>query len=246
MLEPEMEAFLLRLVPGLADEWEGATDEEIRAIEVIAGQPLPRFYRWFLARMGRDAGPLEEPFAAFSARAVLSAYESGDAPAEADLLLLARIDDPFMPLEVYYDLSRRIREDALVVTAQGGELSNAAETLREWMAWATLIKARVHAAPQRCRGWFSARSGDLAEPLSRTLAELGFTRPIPSGRFCAVYERPDAALACKVEVEEEHSGLLIFNLGGADPGTLRRILGEIAASGEVEVEISAWTPPLPG
>ncbi|WP_434427396.1 hypothetical protein [Nannocystis pusilla] len=36
-----MEAFLLDLVPGLQDAWEGATEHEVAQIEAIAGRPLP-------------------------------------------------------------------------------------------------------------------------------------------------------------------------------------------------------------
>jgi hypothetical protein len=51
-LEPEMESLLLRHVPKLDSQWEGASEDDIRAIEELAGQPLPRFYQWFLSRMG--------------------------------------------------------------------------------------------------------------------------------------------------------------------------------------------------
>ena len=40
MLEPEMEAFLLRLVPGLEQAWQGATQEEIAE---IAEKPVHLF-----------------------------------------------------------------------------------------------------------------------------------------------------------------------------------------------------------
>ncbi|PRP93717.1 hypothetical protein ENSA7_81450 [Enhygromyxa salina] len=39
-LEPELDELLLRIVPNLASQWRGATEQ-------IAGRPLPRFYRWF-------------------------------------------------------------------------------------------------------------------------------------------------------------------------------------------------------
>jgi len=44
-IEAVMEAFLLRVVPGLAEQWKGATPDEIARIEEIAGRPLPSFYR---------------------------------------------------------------------------------------------------------------------------------------------------------------------------------------------------------
>lgn len=245
MLEPEMEAFLLRIAPSLANEWQGASEQEIDAIERIAGQELPRYYRWFLSKMGRDAGPLEEPFAAYSAQTVLSAYENGEVDVEPPLLFIARMEDPFMSLEMYYDLGRRTRDDAFVVNVMGGELSNDAETLRERMAWTALIKLRVNTSAQWCRGRLKDHGGDVAGQLGPVLADIGFTSPIPTGPYCGVYERADAALACKVEAEAANGDLLIFNLGGPDSGVLRRILGEIATKTSIEVTISKWAPPLP-
>ena len=62
-LEPEAEEFFLRLVPDLANQWKGATEDEIARLETIARRPLPRFYRWFLMRMGneRRATPVSKP-----------------------------------------------------------------------------------------------------------------------------------------------------------------------------------------
>ena len=56
--EPEMEIFLLRLVPGLAEQWQGADEQDIDALTKIAGRPLPNFYRWFLSRMGKKYGAI--------------------------------------------------------------------------------------------------------------------------------------------------------------------------------------------
>jgi len=55
--EASLEALLVRLLPGLAQQWQGAPGSEIDRIEAIAGRQLPPFYRWFLARMGRSMGP---------------------------------------------------------------------------------------------------------------------------------------------------------------------------------------------
>jgi hypothetical protein len=246
MLEPEMEAFLLRLVPGLDDEWEGATDIEIAQIERLAGQPLPRFYRWLLSRVGGDHGPLPSFFAAFAARNVISAYAAGEYATGGPLFFIGRIDDPMMPLDIFYDLARRTRDDAFVVTHfTGDDPSEDAETLREWTAWLALSSLRINACAQRVSGSFEESTGDVAVQLATALAGLGFTSPVPTGPYCAVYERDDAALACKVEAEPDNTDLLTFDLGGPDVTSMRRILGEIATRGHLKVTISDWTPPLP-
>ncbi|MCX4242315.1 hypothetical protein [Paraliomyxa miuraensis] len=72
-----MEALLLRLVPDLERQWEGATQDEIDRIEAIAGRPLPPFYCWFLIRMGHSMGSIAYPRLDFSAPKVLSCY-AGD------------------------------------------------------------------------------------------------------------------------------------------------------------------------
>lgn len=245
MLEPEMEAFLLRLVPGLEQAWQGATQEEIAEIAEIAGQELPPFYRWFLARMGRSAGPLRQPLAAYSVRTVLSAYDNGEVDLEPPLLLIARTDDPIMPMELYYDLGRRVRDDAFVVSSVGHELTNDAETLRERLAWTLLIKLRINPSPQRCTGRFKASGGDVAEHLAPVLAGLGFVSSVSTGPYCGVYERSDVALACIVDAEPENRDLLIFDVGGPSAAVLRRLLGEIAAQTDIEVNVTGWDPPLP-
>ena len=56
-MEPEMDRFLDELVPAARGTLAGATDEDIDRIEALAGLPLPRFYRWFLSRMGLNMGP---------------------------------------------------------------------------------------------------------------------------------------------------------------------------------------------
>jgi hypothetical protein len=74
-LEPEIEDFLLlRVVPGLAEQWQGSTPDEIVQIERLAGRPLPPFYNRFLTRMGQSMGPLTYPTLDFSAQRVLACY----------------------------------------------------------------------------------------------------------------------------------------------------------------------------
>jgi hypothetical protein len=59
-----------------------------------------------------------------------------------------------------------------------------------------------------------------------------------------IEERPDAALAAKVDVSPRNTDLLVFDLGGPDAGTLRRILGEVVTRTSIELTITRWTPRL--
>ena len=72
-----LESFLLRLLPNLASERQGASEAEIAQLETIAGRPLPAVYRWFLQRMGKDMGAMSYPTLDFSAVKVLSCYRDG-------------------------------------------------------------------------------------------------------------------------------------------------------------------------
>jgi hypothetical protein len=243
MLEPEMDALLGRLAPG--GEFEGATVEQVAALEKLAGGALPEFYRWWLSKMGTNAGPLERQCAPYYARHVINAYETGEADTEPPLLFIGRFDDPVMPMDVFYDLSRPKRNDALVVTQVGGEFTNAAETFRERLAYSIMMALRINRSPQRCRGMLVDERGDVSGLLVPILEYLGFESAVPHGQFCGIYDRTDAALVYKIEVEPDSGDVLSFSLGGADSATLRRILGEITTKSEIEVTIREWTPPLP-
>ena len=58
--EPGIEELLTKLIPGAFEQMTGSTDDEIAAVEHLAGHALPKFYQWFLARMGRSMGPFSD------------------------------------------------------------------------------------------------------------------------------------------------------------------------------------------
>jgi len=73
---------------------------------------------------------------------------------------------------------------------------------------------------------------------------LGFSKPVPMGPNCAVYERSDAGMSISATPGEALSQSLFFRLGAGDQGSIRRILGVIANDLAVEMKIREWTPPL--
>src|SRR5262245_7666820 len=131
--EPELEALLLRVVPGLEQSWRGASAQDLSELERIAGRPLPECYRWFLARMGESMGPMRYPTVDFSARGVLQAYASGAIARDSRYLLIGFEREELTPLHYYYDLDRPGRGDALVVRklTPRDETHEQFETLRE-------------------------------------------------------------------------------------------------------------------
>ena len=235
-----MEHFLTRLVPGIEAGWEGATDEEIKAIERLAGRPLPSFYCWFLTRMGRDMGALSFASVDFSAARVLTCYREEIQSPDPRYLLIGYENDPVVPMHTWYDLDHPSRGDALVLSQAIGDplVQPDFETFREMLAWKAMLNFKVHMLPTRCEGSFKSDGADVSVELGRAMERLGFEQPIPTGPFCGIFDRSDAAMTCNVTPRSTPERLIFFDLAGDNVGTLRRILGVIAK--DLEVEVEAW------
>lgn len=244
-VEPEMESLLLRTVPGLAEQWRGASPKAIEQLERIAGRPLPPFYRWFLSRMGQSMGPLAYPTLDFSAERVLACYSQKLVAPDPRFLLIAYESDEMMPLHLFYDFTAPARDDALVTSrdASGGELTDRFETLREMLAWGAFSLFRIDRAPQSCNGSLKGDTPDFLTNLDPVMRGLGFDLPIATGPLCRVYERPDAAMVCMGTPRVKLGNRRTFDLGGSSIGSLRRILGEIAAARVVELKVEEWGRP---
>lgn len=245
-LEPEAEALFLRLHPDLPFHWGGASAEELARLQAIAGRPLPRFYRWFLHRMGREMGPVEYPTLDFSASRIIASYEQGLVRAGRRFLLIGYETDEVMPLHVFYDFDYPSRDDARVVKLHflGGAIHNMFDTFREMLTWGEFFQCRVDRLPRRCEGAFKG-SGEVVAELDPVMARLGFTKLIPTGQLCALYDRADAAMAISATPRSPPSKYHFFDFGAATTGVLRRILGTIALETRIEVKVRAWNPPLP-
>jgi hypothetical protein len=182
----------------------------------------------------------------FRAAAVLDAYDRGDVEFGSPLLFLGQMPDALMPLNVYYDLSQPMRGDALVLTQPSGDghLRKTAETFGEYIASSVLKVHGIATRPQRCRGMFKDELGTTSETLTTVMEAIGFTRPLQTGPYCALFERSDADVACAVTVEPKNRRLLIFAAGGEDTATVRRILGHISTESRLDVQIVEWDPPV--
>jgi hypothetical protein len=244
-LEPDMDALLARLAPDLADRWHGASDAEIERIEQLAIRPLPRFYRWFLSRMAGDLGRLAYPSVDFTARRVLKAYDEAEFDPHPRFLMIGYATSSDMPLHVFYDLEHPAGGDAHVGRAYDPteELHVEFETFREMLAYGGVLTRRILVAPQRCKGVIESDDGDVIAHLAPKMYELGFSSPIPTGRFCAIHEADDTTLLTTADPTSEpryHP----FWLAGNDVGRMRRILGQIAVDTPLEVRVTDWTPPF--
>jgi len=246
-LEPELENLLVTLVPGLANTWQGATADEIDAIEKVAGRPLPRFYRWFLSTMGRDMGPLEDSTRDCSAKRVLQCYSDGLVTVDRRYLLVGYETDESVPMHLFYDLDRPVRNDAPVLEMymSGADPTYGFETFREKLAWSAFAAHRLQRLPQRCIGLLTATEGGrVLAQLAPVMSANGFIQPIATGPFCGIFDRSDSAIICAIAPEDPPLDFLVFRFGGASQGALRHLLGTIAEEAALSIEVQSWEPPL--
>lgn len=250
MSESQVETLLMELAPQLAPNWGGATDEEIAALEAIAGRPLPAFYRWFLGRLGRSMGPLRYRSLDFSCKGVLEAYAHEKVDEHPRYLLVAYDHDPVYPYHLFYDLDRPARDDALVVS--GEDLDDEAteddfdprfETLREMIAWGAVLNHGVMKRPQRCEGVLESRSGEVVAELGPVLSSFGVESAIETGGYCCVRRGEDVDFVSR-STPGKSPHLQTFTIGGASATAIRRLLGEITSATELELQLGKWDPPV--
>jgi hypothetical protein len=242
-LEP-MEAFLEKLVPGIANECQGATSAEMSQIERLAGRPLPGFYRWFLTRMGRGMGPLTYPTLDHSVQKILACYSQGVVAQNERFLMIAFESNNMMPLHKFYDFEYPSDDDARVVLrhAMGGTAYDQFDTFREMLAWHALLILRVEKFPQRCSGLFTDDdSEDVLGRLGPVMESLGFEIPLKTGAGCGLFDGPEAAMVTS-STPTESNDMHGFVLGGKDVAHLRHILGEIAIRTSFELTMDEWDP----
>jgi len=76
------------------------------------------------------------------------------------------------------------------------------------------------------------------------MSRLGFTQPIPTGPYCGLFERDDAAMSCKGMPRHDADSSRSFELGGTTAGVLRKVLGEIVAASSLNLRVDEWIPAL--
>jgi len=230
-LEPEMDELFQRLIPDLMN-WQVATTDEIEKIEQIvkkiSGNELPKFYRWFLMRMGQSMGGFSYHDMDYSAATVLSWYGDSFEDDGSKFFKIGHSSEPELELHMYYDFNYPARDDARVTMrqAEGGEDYKQFETFREMIATKA---ASIHAVkfPVFCNGTILS-DDDILPQLDPILESLGFKKPeIATGPRCGLYE---GLLATMVTTGSMDIGLNScgFVLGGSDANILRNILATIA------------------
>ena len=244
-LEDALERLFLRLDPDLPRQWRGASAAQIEAIERIVGRPLPAFYRWFLDRMGEDMGSMAYDLVDFSIETILAVYDEGHLTPDGRHLLIGCNRDEVMPVHIFYDLDRPARDDCMVGQSEieDVDLQLTFETFREMLGWGQFTNRVVRRRPQVCSGTVSVPDGPVRPHVDAVMTNLGFSDLLPSGHFCALYERANISMSL-AGAPDMAPRLSVFNLGGPDEGEVRRVLGSLAVAPGLEVKVTEWKPPV--
>jgi hypothetical protein len=187
--------YLERISPGFTSRMRGASEEEVRELQMHFG-PIPAVYRAFALAMGRDdaglGGVARHRTALVRDLYVLSLGPDDPAPRR----YLFAFEDLSLACEDYYlDLQQpHGPDDAAVVRIPSGarDARNAFVSLRELLhfhAAATVHLPRfAHGAMFGQRAALDAAS---ASEIHRVFDGLGFARS-PYLELCRLYERDDA------------------------------------------------------
>lgn len=239
-LEPETDSAFQMLVPDLMN-WQGASEEEIEKIaeivKRISGANMPKFYHWFLARMGRNMGDFSYKHMDYSTPTILAWYNDVHEEDNEKFFKIGHSSDPEMELHMFYDFNHPARDDARVAMRQEEEYEayNRFETFREMLATKVFS---IHAVrrPVFCSGTMLDES-DILPQLDSVLESLGFKKSdIPTGPRCGLYESAHATLHTTGSLD---LGLTScgFGLGGNDENILRHILGTIANDTSIKLDV---------
>lgn len=247
-LEPAMERWLEQLMPGFAAKVEGASATEIAEIEDLAGRPLPRFYRWFLWRMGRKMGPFAYRTVDFSVGRILSCYADGTFQRDPRHLVIGFEADELAQTHIAYDFDYVVRDDARSIMWDGADAtqSDGFETFREMLAWGLMLELRVWRQPLRVRAVLrDDETENVAMRVAPVMRKLGFISPIETGPYTMVYERDGAALVGTEMLQAALPNHQTICLGATSEGEARNLLGILVAETGVSLSVRDWEPSLP-
>jgi len=241
-MEPGMEALLERLVPDLAIQWKGATEEQIdkiqKIVRQISGNDLPKFYHWFLLRMGQSMGQLSIPEMDYSAATILDWYGDDFEDDGSKFFMIGKTSEEMLELHMYYDFNYPARDDARLTrrAEDGGEDFRAYDTFREMIA-STVVRRSAMRSTHFCYGTVSSETGNILPEIEPVIASLGFTKPdVPTGIRCGLFEGKDAIMSVTT-APGLVSNVCGVVLGCGDLKRLRNILGTITTEADFHLEI---------
>lgn len=175
----------------------------------------------------------------FTAGRVIETYSEEIEEPDPRYLLIGYQTDPVVPMHTWYNLDRPARHDSLVFDREieGGLVQLSFETFHELLAWKAMFNFRLPTLPCQRKGKLRANDAGASARLSRTLCSHGFEQPISTGPYCALFDRPDAAMICRAPPQGSGADHLFFRLAAASDSSLRRILRAVEKEADLEVEL---------
>lgn len=226
-----------RYDPDYSRKLRGASPGEIHQLEKLAAQPLPRLYREFLARLGRDMGGLEINGVDFHIERILEFYERGDWPPPRGYILFG-IQEADPQMDYYLECTSIEARDCPVVRFPSeGEFSKETyfdvldPSLNDFLLSLAFSEKRMEDFDlQRLLTPSTGSRGrkpglitnliELARVVDERARRLGFERVAKASVAYRFYDQPDAALYVRLD---EAGGIMGVTLGARKPGDVERI-----------------------
>lgn len=253
---PQVEALLEFLHPGFSRLVEGNTDAEIEALQaLVAPEPLPEFYRWFLKRMGRNLGPFVYPRHDFSASTLVALHQEGVLEPDPDHEeLLIGFDHTYTyvgPVHMVYNFTKRTAFDAQVDsgTVEGSIGSVLSETFVELFCYHKFHAHRIDCFPAYLRciletDWAHYQpvpdGHSLLDELEPALLSMGFESMLSHGIRGGLYNRADIALVTSASQRRETAPLHVVTIGGESEAAIKLVLGEVLAQTGLTMSRPKW------
>ena len=250
--EPELESFLQMLSSEAWDQVQGASDQEMAALEKLAGRTLPVFYHWFLQRMGRSMGGFSHNAYDCSAAKILAAYQDEKlfVPHPRYFVIGYQKGWENSPVTYHwgYDLDHPMQDDARLVRIEELETPSVepeADTFREEIASHAFWKFRIKPANDQCYGSIIHKSQSaVMTVLDAALKSYGLNTPGSSlmGPSCLLYGGPNIALRIRL-TPGDSLDVCRFTLGCNDLPTRKKLVNALSRDGSIQVSVREFPPP---
>ncbi|MEZ4383510.1 MAG: hypothetical protein R3A79_19425 [Nannocystaceae bacterium] len=248
-LEPELNVWLAKHFPDLDRHVEPATPDDIAAMERYAGRPLPRFYRWFLARMGRDNAPFAARTLDFRVGRILRCYEDGTFARNSRFLVVGYETNAEFSEHFVYDFDHPARDDARLAAMSPyddePDWPVGYETFRDFFVQMVFYQYLLAEREQQVVFTLEAEEGGAvhrhADPI---LASLGFVSPVAMGPYARFYESGHQAAITSASLDPPGPSRVRVRVGCDTVHGARAIMDRLAAHEALTVRRVRWEPEL--